>query len=324
MKNPQSSNKIRSIFIEKKYYDELATNLDGYTNVKVHPGSFEDNLQTILSFDRNNNVFLYVDPYGIKSLNLTLFDKIKNKHFLSLEILMNFNSTGFLREGCRLLKYDGLIKDDEVTDYEVDDDANTYEIDRMSAVAGGDYWKEILSKRHNGRSSFHEAEESFFSEYSLKVKQLFKYTVNIPVKIKSSHVPKYRLIFASNHEDGLILMANNMNSKWNEIVATQRGGQQVLFDYEFPDSTQLKGFDLQKDILSLVSASSSGVPLKSLIVHFIQRYGIKFHEKQYKNTVVEMEAKGLLRIDRDSSVTKTGQPVRSMDYDDYRITVRLK
>lgn len=324
LKKPLLSNKIQSIFVEKKYHAELEANLVGYANVKVHPGLFEDNLQTILSLDKNNNVFLYVDPYGIKSLNLTLFDQIKNKQFFSLEMLMNFNSTGFLREGCRLLKYEDLIKDDEVTDYEIDDDASAHDIDNMSAVAGGDYWKDILREHHNGWISFHEAEEMFFSEYSQKVNQLFKYTVNIPIKIKSAHLPKYRLIFASNHEDGLILMADNMNKKWKEIIENQRGGQQVLFDFEFPDLALLKGFDLRKDILSLVSAKSSGIPLKTLIVELIQKYGITFSESKYKNQIFDMAKDSVLTIDRVPAFTLTGKPATAMDYGKYKITIRKK
>ena len=324
LKNPLSNSKIRSIFVEKKYHAELETNLAGYANVKVHPGSFEDNLQAILALDKNNNVFLYVDPYGIKSLNLALFDQIKGNQFFSLEMLMNFNSTGFLREGCRLLKYEGLIEDDDVTDYEVDDEISMHDVDNMSAVAGGDYWKGILSEHHNGRISFHEAEEKFFSEYSRTVSQLFKYTVNIPIKIKSTHLPKYRLIFASNHEDGLILMADNMNKKWNEIMENQRGGQQVLFDFEFPDLTLLKGFDLHEDILSFVSARSSGIPLKTLIVELIQKYGITFSESKYKNQILGMEKDSALIIDRVPALTPTGKPATSMDYGEYKITIRKK
>ena len=114
-----------------------------------------------------------------------------------------------------------------------------------------------------------------------------------------------------------------MNKKWNEIVEIQRRGQQVLFDYEFPDMTRQQGFDLQDNIKKLVSAKPAGILLKDLIVALIQRYGITFPEKHYKDTVDDMKTKGLLRIDWHPAVTKTGKPVTSMDYGKYRITVRL-
>lgn len=318
---PLIGNKIQGVFIEKKYHDELKTNLSGYANVTVYPGSYEDNLEEILAFDNNNNLFLYIDPYGIKSLDLSSFAQIKNKGFNSVEMLMNFNSAGFLREGCRLLTYEDSFTDEDLTDYEIDDDINTKE--KMNAIAGGDYWQKILKTYYNGQINIYAAEEQFFAEYSKRVNQLFKYTVNIPIKLKSTNLPKYRLIFGSNHEDGLILMADNMNKKWNEIVEIQRRGQQVLFDYEFPDMTRQQGFDLENDILRLVSAKSEGILLKNLIVVLIQKYGVSFPVKHYNDKIVEMERKGMVRIERCPSVTKTGKPVMSMNYDDYKITVRI-
>ncbi|MDA8338694.1 MAG: three-Cys-motif partner protein TcmP [Nitrospiraceae bacterium] len=322
LREPIIDNKIQGVFIEKKYHDELKTNLSGYTNVTVYPGSYEDNLKKILLFDNNNNLFLYIDPYGIKSLDLSSFTQIKNRGFNSVEMLMNFNSAGFLREGCRLLTYEDSFTDEDLTDYEIDDDINTKE--KMNAIAGGDYWQEILKTYYNGQINIYTAEEQFFAEYSKRVNQLFKYTVNIPIKLKSTNLPKYRLIFGSNHEDGLILMADNMNKKWNEIVEIQRRGQQVLFDYEFPDMTRRQGFDLQNDILRLVSAKSEGILLKNLIVVLIQKYGMSFPVKHYNDKIVEMERKGIVRIERYPSVTKTGKPVKSMNYDDYKITVRIR
>lgn len=118
-KNPAVSGKLHGAFIEKKYSAELKTNLSGYSNTEVLSGTFEDNLEKILSLDKNSSIFLYVDPYGIKSLNLNNFNLVKERHFSSLEILMNFNSAGFLREGCRLLKYTELPSDDELTDYDM-------------------------------------------------------------------------------------------------------------------------------------------------------------------------------------------------------------
>lgn len=318
-KNPQSVTKMRSVFIEKKYSDELEENLAKYANTKVWAGSFEDNLQKILSVDKNYNVFLYVDPYGIKSLNINHFDQIRNKQFSSLEMLLNFNSAGFLREGCRILKEtrEADTGEDELSDYESDDE-NTEE--SLNAVAGGEYWQVILKEFYQKKISFIEAEEQFFTEYSRKIKELFNYAINIPIKIKSTSIPKYRLIFATNHQDGLILMADNMNKKWAEIVENQSGGQQALFDFEFPDLTLQKGFNLHDDMMQSIPAYDPGILLKNLIVELIKKYGITFSVSHYKKQIQQMEINSEVIIKRIPPTTpRTGRPSTSMDIDKCKI-----
>lgn len=320
-KNPALRDKIKGAFIEKKYSVELNKNLNGYPNTSVLEGTFEDNLQKILSLDKNSNIFLYVDPYGIKSLNLSNFNQIKDKNFFSLEMLMNFNSAGFFREGCRLLKDTEIFSDDELTDYESDDDINT--IERMNSIAGGTYWQDIVNDYYKKTIDIYQAEGAFISEYSQKVKYIFKYTVNIPIKQKSSHLPKYRLVFGSNHEDGLILMADNMNKKWKQMQENQRGAQQV-FDFAFPDYAASKDYDLHKDILSLIAVKSSGLPLRELIVELIHKYGISFSESEYKEKIKQMEQASELAVDRVPSTTPKGKPATAMDYGKYKITVRKR
>jgi three-Cys-motif partner protein len=325
-KNTALGSKIRGIFIENKYSAELRNNLSGYPNISILVGAFEDNLQNILSLDKNSNIFLYVDPYGIKSLSLSNFNQIKNNCFSSLEMLMNFNSAGFLREGFRLLKNEELFKDDELADYETDEESEESKntIERMNAIAGGTYWQDILNKKMQGTIDIYQAEDMFISEYSLKLKNIYKYTVNIPIKVKSNHLPKYRLIFGSNHEDGLILMADNMNKKWKQMIESQRGGQRVLFDFEFPDFTVSKGYDLYNDIMSSIPASGSGILLKKLIIDLIQKYGITFSDSDYRNKVRQMEKDAALLVDRVPATTKTGKQAISMDYGEYKITIRKR
>jgi three-Cys-motif partner protein len=315
-RNQVLGGKLKGTFIEKKYSAELSKNLSDYPNTEVLSGTFEDNLKTILSLDKNSSIFLYVDPYGIKSLNLNNFNRVKERHFSSLELLMNFNSAGFLREGCRLLKYTELPSDDELTDYESDEDINT--IDLMDSIAGGTYWKEIVKKYYDNTIDIYQAEAEFISEYSRRLRNIFKYTVNIPIKVKSSHLPKYRLIFGSNHEDGLILMADNMNKKWKQMLENQRGGQLVLFDFGFAGVTTI---DLHNNILSVVAENSSGVPLRELIVNLIQKYGITFSESAYKEKIKQMGQSSDLVVDRVPAMTSTGKPAISMDYGKYKITV---
>jgi three-Cys-motif partner protein len=322
-KYPTLSDRVKGVFIEKKYFPDLKTNLAGHPNTEVLAGTFEDNLGNILSAHTLSSVFFYIDPYGIKSLSLSNFKQIKDKNFSSNEMLMNFNSAGFLREGCRLLNSDDLLKDIEIDDYEMDDAANN--VEKMDAVAGGTYWQDILNDFYNGKFDIYQAEDKFISEYSSKLKDIYLYTVNIPIKLKSSHLPKYRLIFGSNNEGGVILMADNMNKKWKEIVDQQRNGQLALLEFEFPDLSLLRGFDLKKDIMSFVSAHSSGIPLKSLIVALIQKYGITFSESYYNGTIKQMEKDSDLVIIRNPPITKkTGKPATSMDYDEYEILIRRR
>jgi hypothetical protein len=52
------------------------TILEGYTCCELWSGTFEDNLSNILQLNKSNNLFIYIDPYGIKSLGFQRFRKI--------------------------------------------------------------------------------------------------------------------------------------------------------------------------------------------------------------------------------------------------------
>lgn len=317
--NLEKNQRIKGYFIEKKYHAELKQNLNGFPNADILAGTFEENIQKILSEDQKSNLFLYIDPYGIKSLNFNNFVQLRDNRFASLEMLMNFNTVGFLREGCRLLTYNDTLDDQDIPDYEIDDERNS--IEKMDSVAGGNYWQKILNDFYKREITFAQAENRFISEYSKKIKTVFKYSVNIPIKVKSRHLPKYRLVFGSNNEGGLILMADNMHKKWQEMIS---GDQQILFEFEFPDFTLMNGFDLRKDILAIVAKNSKGLPLQALIVELIEKYGITFSESDYKKEIQEM-APDQLEIERQPAFTKkTGKPAISMDYNKYKITVRGK
>lgn len=145
--------RIKAIFIENKYYKDLRKNLEDYKNCNILEGTFENNVEKICSLNPDNNLFIYIDPYGIKSLDFSYFTRIVNKKFNSIEILLNFNSIGFLREACRVLKYFDLIKMEESEeDYEVDD---FLDIRKMNSIANGSYWINILNSFKNKKIDFH-------------------------------------------------------------------------------------------------------------------------------------------------------------------------
>jgi three-Cys-motif partner protein len=313
---------IYGIFIEKKYTEDLQRNLDGYRYCEVLKGKFDDYINKILNIDMDTNIFVYVDPYGIKNLNFKNFQRIKNKNFFSLELLMNLNSFGFLREGCRLLRYEDIQfaeQNDFDDEYEIDE---TNSIENMNMIADGDYWQEILLDKINEKIDMLQAEEKFINSYIQQLKKLFKYVVNIPIKLKTKNIPKYRLIFGTNHEDGLILMSDEMNKAWKKILQLDRKKQEVLFEYDFPDLTLYNGFNLEEDILDIIKKSTDkSILLKELIVQLIGKYGITFSQRDFKNKLKELNEKGL-EIIWEPALTETGKKATSMDYRKYKIIVR--
>ncbi len=323
LESDKENKNIRGLFIESKYGRDLETNLRNYKNCEVWQGTFEENVNRILELDSRCNLFLYIDPYGIKCLDFQQFELIKNKNFSSLEMLLNFNSFGFLREGCRLLNlnYENLFKDDQSEDeYELDE-SNTTE--RMNNIAHGEYWQSIIDDYKNDKIDMFKAEELFLNEYMKQIKNLFAYVVNIPIRLKIGNIPKYRLIFGSNHPHGMILMADNMSRRWKELKNVQRGGQKALFEYEFPDQSIRPGFDLKEGILNVLRKHNKSLLLQELLVKLFENYGIAFSKKDYNDKIREMEGNQIL-VDREPAYTKTGKKATALDYRKYKIIVGLK
>lgn len=310
---------IDSVFIENKYFNELRDNLCSFKECKLVDDDYESWIKQFASENRNNkrNLLLYVDPYGIKHLAFNHFKEICSLDLNTIEIMLNFNSFGFLREGCRLMGVQDLESDDNNDFYE-QDGANS--IPRMNAIANGSYWQGILREYSNGKITMKDAERSFCEQYVNEFKSLFNYVVNIPIKAKKSHLPKYRLIFATNSEDGLLLVADKMSRTWKEFDEHERGGQSLLFyEFDFPDENNIEFPEPKETIWKILSTPHD---LKGLLVKLIEIYGICYSESKLKAYCKEMEKDGEVVVARDPSKTPTGKVSSSWEYKKYKIILR--
>lgn len=95
-KNPR----ITSYFIEKEFSKDLTANLDGRQNINIIDGCFQDHVDDILKKVGNENVFLYIDPFGVRDLNMEWFNNLIESNYYSIEFLLNFQSLGFFRWAC--------------------------------------------------------------------------------------------------------------------------------------------------------------------------------------------------------------------------------
>lgn len=137
------------------------------------------------------------------------------------------NSFGFIREACHALGTsfnDKAVFDDlvEYDSYKMDKSSES--VDELNAIAGGDYWQDIISQYKVGAIDGYEAETRFSEQYCQRLRQSYKYVLNMPLRIKKGQRSKYRLVHATNHRDGCLLIVDNICSHWEALKEIQSGG----------------------------------------------------------------------------------------------------
>jgi three-Cys-motif partner protein len=319
---------IESIFIERKYAGDLGKNLGGYPYCEVVEGRFEDNFERFRKICRRASVLLYIDPYGINSLDSLLFRElidISKRLRTSFEMLLNLNTMGFLREGCRLIKPSMDLSDFDDSDELYEDEIESKE--KMNRIAGGSFWEGLVRDYYNGKINFAQLENRFTRGYleHIGVKmgwKGFNYVLETPIKAKNKNVPKYRMIFGTNHVDGAILMADNMNKRWNQFLRRDRGGQMLLFD--FLVTTEGKEFSpvqIDDEIMRLIQKHGE-VCYKEMLVTVWAKLGIAVSQKEIADQIRGLATRGELKINREPPSTSTGKKPKSLDHRKYRITLK--
>lgn len=312
-----SSPEIKGVFIEKKYFKDLKSNVSNSHWLTLLEGDYEERIEHFIQKyePRDQNLLLYVDPYGIKSVLFSYFERIKRKEFRSVELLLNLNAFGFLREGCRLLK--NPDSETEAPDY-YEQDVNSPE--RLDEIAGGVYWRDIVDRYYSGKIKMPEAEERFSTQYCERLKQIFSYVVNIPIKAKLNNIPKYRIVYGTNHADGLLLMVDNMNKRWADFRKEARNHQSPLFECDFPDpSKQQDCWKIEDKICSHIDQE---IGLKELLVNLVQDLGISFSTAEYKDYLKKME-NDRIEVTRTPPTTPTGRPSTSWDHTSKELTIKI-
>lgn len=174
--------------------------------------------------------FFYVDPFGVKYLKMDVLLQSPNPQHT--EVLVNFNTVGFIRDACAALKIAANIPSDiEVCDEGFDDETPVQErVSRLTRCIGSEDWKGIVESRRNGESDFWDVEYRIGKLFCLNASKKYKYVTNMPIRDMSKRrlyggEIKYRMIHMTNNADGCVIMNNNMLKRNNELQT----GQQSLF-----------------------------------------------------------------------------------------------
>lgn len=281
----------KGLFLEKKrkFFVKLQTNLkpyEGFAETKLK--DFKTHLDQIRSMTKDSTVFLYVDPYGIKELPFSDLADIYGsigKHNSSVEVLLNFNSAAFVRCALVALKMDTGDFDLEIEEGFLDDMVNSTEgmtPDQLDKIAGGDYWTNIVS---DGKLSFAAKETAMADAYMQQLNEYFPRVCSFPVQRKYGQLPKYRLLYGTRHEDGVLLM-NDAMYKARERFLAHEFADGRLFDLR--PLEECKNTSVFKDRLFQIVRKNGPISRKALKLKAMQDFFCLYNSTDYSNAVREL------------------------------------
>ena len=318
--------KVNCVFIEKRDSQILQENINKWEEIpyvkrEVVKGSFDDQIGDIIhrytrevrynsflkrtfEISKPTNLFLYIDPYGIKGLNYDTFF-----HFATLpsaintvEVLLNFNSFGFVREACRICKKEKFLIDAEP---QVEENICIQDEKSLDRIIGGNYWKApILKINRNVKAQCVEMELSGL--FCNHLKKIFKYVFALPIKSRNENAPiKYRMIYMTNHREGAILMITNMLKRWEEYINMQE--QEYLWT-PMPDGKyEFEHECLKKEVLEILKCHERKVDLYDMYLEFYEVYGFVCTISQITEVLKEFEKLNRINVTRNPPCTKSGK-----------------
>jgi len=319
--HPRDSNmpKVIMKFIELNHAADLSANLVGQPagRCEVIDGKFEDNiiplLQKAMNEHRSINVFLYVDPYGVKVLNAALFDALPIA-FATAELLINLNSFGFIREACRVMKVAFREKEDEVfSDLEEYDSSVMDSIEELNAIAGGGYWQTIIAEYGEGTIDCYQAEKEFARQYKLRLRQKYNYVLDMPIRLKAGQHPKYRMVHATNHPDGCTLMAHNIAKRTDRLVIEIQNRGQLSLMPQTAENEMIDDNILMAKVRELLATTTEFTRLNKFLADFYNEYGVlcdlsRLSSGRGGSILKTLEKSGEIIVQRNPAFTRYEKP----------------
>lgn len=310
---------INAYFIDQYHADDLTDVIndldlkDNSGEILAIKGTYETVLPNLLSKFDDVNIFLYLDPFGIKSLNFRVFIDVCAKFKGKVELLLNFNTFGFFREACRILGLELDLLPDDDDEYITEPDCD------LDDIAGGNYWRAIIQeyKRNNSKDKTIKAEDAIAKEYKKRLSKsyggAFDFVLDIPIKYKNNPIPKYRMIYATNHPDGCTEMADNMIRRANELNNNNLEGQISFFPVDAEQNIQLDKEFLKQKVIEFINKTLTIrlISINVFLSNFICENGILCPSSVLIDILKKLEEDGSISVKRDPPITRAGRPCKA-------------
>jgi hypothetical protein len=114
------------------------------------------------------------------------------------------------------------------------------------------------------------------------------------------------MIHATNHEEGCILMNDNICKRWEALQEVQSGGQMSMFSVDVEN----KIFDeeeIREDLIKVLSGISDFKNLNMFLAEFISSSGVRCCTSDIKEQLRLLEKDRKIDVRREPPKTPTGK-----------------
>ncbi|UYV13845.1 MAG: three-Cys-motif partner protein TcmP [Phycisphaera sp.] len=276
------SAKLIAIEANASLHKQLCDTLGPFSFATAKHGSFEEHLGDILQASKTHSVFLFLDPFALKGLDLASLDHVFRllEAGSSIELLLNFNAFAFCRCARASLK----------APLEIDEEAApvpTLSPAVLNTIAGGDWWQEFVAPD----VSFVDQVDNTILGFRKTLETRFKHVQFYKVFASDSHrIPKYFLVFASRSDTALSLMNDEAVNARREFLANEYPRDSGLFDIVQLEKTR-HGADIDATILA---GAREWTERGTLIQHVIECWFGYLLRKEIRSRIQELLRTGHL------------------------------
>jgi three-Cys-motif partner protein len=264
----------RAIFINKdeKYHKHLesiikSANWSGSAQAVL--GDSTVLLKTLPATIKDQTVFLYLDPFGLKGCEFALLLPFldRNPQF-STEVLLTMNMPVVHRLATRHAVKEGRQDEKIIKNY--------HQI--LSKVFGGDYWQDIMWQQNANRE---DREKQLIDAYRAKLAQYLPFTGSCPVRERTDTRIKYFIVFASRQPDAMVLLNDIMVRAYFARMHVADFSEGLWEDTDWREMRSIEGLD--HVIMDLV-AKDPGKTRKSIWFRIVEGHFMRYLESEYTAT----------------------------------------
>jgi three-Cys-motif partner protein len=280
--------KVKCINVERDpaCFHRLTANLAPWAHLVTNlPGEFGEHLEKIIETIGRDPAFFFLDPFGVRGIEMPLIERIMQRSGRKTELLIHFSERSFARMAGH------ASEDDRATAAERM--AQT-KLVRLDEVIGSQMWRPWWT---GGNVDPGKALEKTIDLYMSQLRSRgFEFVHQIAVRDKLTDRSRYRLVFCTNSPHGVDLMSDIACRYERSLVEEAAAGQDTLFaesetrqsEGELIDTIHKTG--LERDVIT-----------RERIRHLLAPRAFGQHTiTDYNRAIVELVKRG--GIDRTTAV----------------------